>query len=116
MSVAATDAGDLYSIDQSDDVVTFLLGFGLDTGPIRSSPMHNLNLLLSDTIVLGPNSSNWCKSAIDVLHFLARGTGGSFSVGSSIASNVHAALFFYNCNILGVKIIRIDPLELNLWL
>jgi hypothetical protein len=39
-----------------------------------------------------------------------------FILGSFIASNVHAALFFANCDILGVKIIRIDPLEPNIWL
>ena len=41
---------------------------------------------------------------------------GWFILGSSIASDIHAALCFDNCDILGVKIIRIDPLELNLWL
>ena len=39
-----------------------------------------------------------------------------FILGSFIASNIHAALFFANCDILGVKIIRIDPLEPNIWL
>ena len=41
---------------------------------------------------------------------------GRFILGSFIASNVHAALFLSNCDILGVKIIRIDPLEPNIWL
>ena len=31
-------------------------------------------MLLSDSTVLGPISSSWCKSAIGVLHCLARGT------------------------------------------
>ena len=79
LSVAATDAGDVYSIDQSDDVATFLLDFGLDSEPIRSS-------LLSDTTVLGPNSSNWCKSAIGVLHFLARGTRWDIPLAVSMLS------------------------------
>ena len=39
-----------------------------------------------------------------------------FILGSFIASNIHAALFFVNCDILGVKTIRIDPLEPNIWL
>ena len=39
-----------------------------------------------------------------------------FILGSFIASNIHAALFLSNCDILGVKIIRIDPLEPNIWL
>ena len=39
-----------------------------------------------------------------------------FILGSFIASNIQAALFFVNCDILGVKIIRIDPLEPNTWL
>ena len=60
MSVTDTDAGDLYSMDQGDDVATFLLDFGLDSEPVRTSPMPNLNLLLSDDTVLGPNSASWC--------------------------------------------------------
>ena len=90
LSVAAADAGDLYSIDQSDDVATFLLDFGLDSEPIRSSPMHNLNLLLSDSTVLGPDSSNWCKSAIGVLHLLARGTRWDISLAVSMLSQFNA--------------------------
>ena len=39
-----------------------------------------------------------------------------FILGSFIASNIHAALCFANCDILGVKIIRMDPLESNIWL
>ena len=39
-----------------------------------------------------------------------------FNLGSSIASKIKFALFFANCDILGVKIIRIDPLEPNIWL
>jgi len=39
-----------------------------------------------------------------------------FILGSFIASNIHAALLLSNCDILGVKIIRIDPLEPNIWL
>ena len=39
-----------------------------------------------------------------------------FNLGSSIANDIHAALLFDNCDILGVKIIRIDPLEPNIWL
>ena len=39
-----------------------------------------------------------------------------FILGSFIASNIQAALFFVNCDILGVKIIRIDPLEPNNYL
>ena len=42
-------------MDQGDDVATFLLDFGLDSEPVRTSPMPNLNLLLSDDTVLGPN-------------------------------------------------------------
>ena len=83
-------AGDLYNIDQSDDAATFLLDFGLDSEPIRSSPMPNLNLLLSDSAVLGPNSSNWCKSAIGVLHFLARGTRWDISLAVSMISQLNA--------------------------
>ena len=90
MSVTATDAGDLYSMDQSDDVATFLLDFGLDSEPVRSSPMPNLNLLLSDNTVLGPNSANWCKSAIGVLHFLARGTRWDISLVVSMISQLNA--------------------------
>ena len=44
MSVIDTEAGDLYSMDQGDDVATFLLDFGLDSEPVRTSPMPNLNL------------------------------------------------------------------------
>ena len=90
MSVTATDAGDLYSMDQSDDVATFLLDFGLDSEPVRTSPMPNLNLLLSDDTVLGPNSANWCKSAIGVLHFLARGTRWDISLAVSMISQLNA--------------------------
>ena len=39
ISVADTADGDLYSIDQSDDVATFLLDFDLQSEPIRTSPM-----------------------------------------------------------------------------
>ena len=39
-----------------------------------------------------------------------------FNLGSSIASKIDSALFFANFDILGVKIIRIDPLEPNIWL
>ena len=45
MSITATDAGDLYSMDQSDDVATFLLDFGLDSEPVRTSPMSIMSLL-----------------------------------------------------------------------
>ena len=58
MSVIDTEAVDLYSMDQGDDVATFLLDFGLDSELVRTSPMPNLNLLLSDDTVLGPNSAN----------------------------------------------------------
>ena len=39
-----------------------------------------------------------------------------FILGSSIASDILCARFFVNCDILGVKFIRIDPLEPNIWL
>ena len=39
-----------------------------------------------------------------------------FNLGSCIASNTHAAPSFDNCDISGVKIIRIDPLEPDIWL
>ena len=39
-----------------------------------------------------------------------------FNLGSSIASKIKFALSFANCDILGVKIMRIDPLEPNIWL
>ena len=90
VDVAAIHAGDLYSIDQSDDVATFLLDFGLDSEPIRSFHMPNLDLLLSDATVLSPNSSNWCKSAIGVLHFLARGTRWDISLAVSMLSQFNA--------------------------
>ena len=90
MTVTDTDAGDLYSMDQGDDVATFLLDFGLDSEPVRTSPMPNLNLLLSDDTVLGPNSANWCKSAIGVLHFLARGTRWDISLAVSMISQFNS--------------------------
>ena len=90
LSVVAIDAGDLYNIDQSDDVATFLLDFGLDSEPMKSSPMSNLNLLLSDTTLLGHNSSNWCKGAIGVLHFLARGTRWDISLVVFMLSQFNA--------------------------
>ena len=74
ISVTATQSGDRYDIDQSDDVATFLLDFGLDSEPFRTTPMSNLDVLLSNGAVIGPGASAWCKSAIGVLHFLARGT------------------------------------------
>ena len=37
-----------------------------------------------------------------------------FNLGSFIASNIHVALLFANCDILGVKIIRTDPLDPNI--
>ena len=39
-----------------------------------------------------------------------------FILGSSIASDILSARFLFNCDILGVKVIRIDPLEPNTWL
>ena len=41
---------------------------------------------------------------------------GSISGPPSIASKIKFALFFANCDILRVKIIRIDSLEPNIWL
>jgi hypothetical protein len=92
MRVTNTEAGDLYSMDppEGDDVATFLLDFGLDSEPVRTSPMPNLNLLLSDDTVLGPNSASWCKSAIGVLHFLARGTRWDISLAVSMISQLNA--------------------------
>ena len=52
--------------------------------------MPNLNLLLSDSIVPGPNSASWCKSAIGVLHFLARGTRWDVSLDVSMISKFNA--------------------------
>ena len=49
-----------------------------------------LNVLLSDTTVLGPNASAWCKSAIGVLHFLARGTRWDISLAVSMISQFNA--------------------------
>ena len=55
--------------------------------------MPSLNLLLSDSIVLGPNSSNWCKSAIGVLHLLARGTRWDIPLAvSMLISQLNAVL------------------------
>ena len=76
MSVTDTEADDLYNMDQGDDVATFLLDFGLDSEPVSTSPMPNLNLLLSYDTVLGPNSASRCKSAIGVLHFGLGALGG----------------------------------------
>jgi hypothetical protein len=90
MTVTQSDAGDVYTMDQSDDLATFLLDFALDSEPVRSSPMPNLNLLLSDSTVLGPNSASWCKSAIGVLHFLARGTRWDISLAVSMISQFNA--------------------------
>ena len=39
-----------------------------------------------------------------------------FNLGPPIASEIKSALLFANCDTLGVKIIRIDPLEPNIWL
>ena len=52
--------------------------------------MPNLDVLLSDSTVLGPNSSAWCKSAIGVLHFLARGTRWDISLTTSMTSQFNA--------------------------
>ena len=41
---------------------------------------------------------------------------GRFNLGSSIASKIKFALLFANCDILGIKIVRIDPLEPSIWL
>ena len=39
-----------------------------------------------------------------------------FNLGSSIASKIKSALFFCQLRHMGVKLIRIDPLEPNIWL
>ena len=63
------------------------------------------DLLIADT---GVHIAHCTRLFIEIL--------SRFNLGSSIASKIKSALFFANCDILGVKIIRIDPLELNLWL
>ena len=88
--VRSSDGLDVFDIDQSDDVATFLLDFGLDSERFKSTPMANLDVLLSDSVVLGPNSSSWCKSAIGVLHFLARGTRWDISLVVSMISQHNA--------------------------
>ena len=90
ISVTATQSGDRYDIDQSDDVATFLLDFGLDSEPFKTTPMSNLDVLLSNGAVLGPNASAWCKSAIGVLHFLARGTRWDISCAVSMISQFNS--------------------------
>ena len=82
--VIKSAGGDVFEIAQSDDVANFLLDFGLDSEPFKTTPMANLDVLLSDSTVLGPNSFAWCKSAIGVLHFLARGTRWDISLTTSM--------------------------------
>ena len=87
--------------------------------------MHVLNLLSSDADFSRELASMLATVAVTIEEAppqqqqqpkRARQRGLWFILGSFIASNIHAALFLSNCDILGVKIIRIDPLELNLWL
>jgi hypothetical protein len=88
--VSKSQSGDVYDIDQSDDVATFLLDFGLDSEPMKTTPMSSLDVLLSDSAVLGFNASAWCKSAIGVLHFLARGTRWDISLTVSMISQFNS--------------------------
>ena len=88
--MSKSQSGDVYDIDQSDDVATFLLDFGLDSEPMKTTPMSSLDVLLSDSAVLGFNASAWCKSAIGVLHFLARGTRWDISLTVSMISQFNS--------------------------
>ena len=65
--------GDMYGVNQNADVASFLLDFGLDTVPFKVCPMQDMDVLMSDDRVLGPNGASWCKSALGVLNFLSRG-------------------------------------------
>ena len=111
--VIKSAGGDVFEIDQSDDVATFLLDFGLDSEPFKTTPMPNLDVLLSDSTVLGPNSSAWCKSAIGVLHFWLGVLDGIFHLVPldgifQLQTQGCNSVFSSGCDELGIKMFGKD--------
>ena len=74
LSMAVVDGFDFYSIDQIEGLVGMIEDLGLSSEPVKSSPMPNLDLLLSDSTPLNESDAAWCKSALGQLHYYARGT------------------------------------------
>jgi hypothetical protein len=75
-----------YSIDQIEGLVEMLDSLGLTHESIRSSPMPNMDLLLSDLTELNEADTAWCKSALGQLHYYARGTRYDISHTVSVIS------------------------------
>jgi hypothetical protein len=73
LSMKTEDGRIYYCIDQTDGMIEALNGLGLSDQPIKSSPMPNMNLLLSDMTLLNETDTAWCKSALGQLHYYARG-------------------------------------------
>ena len=87
------------------------------------SPLPFVSQPVLTLVYIGPYKGEINELLLELrlgpLRFL-RSTGipelHGFILGSPIASDILSARFLSNCDILGVKVIRIDPLEPNIWL
>jgi hypothetical protein len=75
-----------YSIDQTEGLILMLDELGLSDQPIKSSPMPNMDLLLSDPTLLNDDDTTWCKSVLGQLHHYARGTRWDIAYTVSVLS------------------------------
>jgi hypothetical protein len=91
ISMTVEDGQSYYSIDQIEGVVEMLEELNLMGEPLRSSPMPSLDLLMSDTTLLGDEDAAWAKKALGQLHYYARGCRWDIANAVSVISQFCAA-------------------------
>ena len=91
LSMRVENGNIFYSIDQIEGLIDTLTDLGLLDQPVKSSPMPNMDLLMSDLTVLNETEAAWCKSALGQLHYYARGTRWDIAQAVSAISQFCAA-------------------------
>ena len=91
ISMMVEDGRSYYSIDQIEGMVEMLEELNLMNEPLRSSPMPSVDLLMSDTTLLGDEDVAWAKKALGQLHYYARGCRWDIANTVSVISQFCAA-------------------------